>query len=97
VRAYAVNSVGTAYGDTVTFTTPGHAPLSTTSPATNISEITATLNGIVNANYLSTFVTFDYGTTTSYGNSVQAYQSPAEGDSTTNVIAGRQDGLIISG
>jgi hypothetical protein len=87
VRAYATNSIGTAYGKDITFTTPGQAPTATTEPATNISENTALLNGTVNANYLSTAVIFEYGTTASYGNAVSAFQSLLSGDSTTNVSA----------
>ena len=87
-RVKTVNDLGTAYGDDRTFTTlEGLAPNATTAPATNISENTALLNGIVNANYFSTTVTFEYGTTTGYGNTVSAYESTVEGGSATNVIA----------
>jgi len=87
VRAYATNSIGTAYGADITFSTSGQAPTSVTQPATNVSEIVATLNGTVNANYLTTIVTFEYGITTSYGQTVTATQSPVTGSSNTNVSA----------
>jgi hypothetical protein len=87
VRAYATNSVGTAYGSNVSFLTLGQAPSSVTLAATNISTTGATLNGTVNPNYLSTTVSFEYGTTTSYGQTVTATQSPVTGNNTTNVIA----------
>lgn len=87
VRAYATNSVGTAFGTDITFSTSGQAPTSVTQPATNVSGTVATLNGAVNANYLTTIVTFEYGTTTSYGQTVTATQSPVTGSSNTNVSA----------
>ncbi len=88
VRAYATNSIGTAYGADMAISTMGQAPESVTQPATNVSGIVATLNGAVNANYLTTIVTFEYGTTTSYGQTVTATQSSLTGSSITNVSAG---------
>jgi uncharacterized protein (TIGR02145 family) len=85
VRAYATNSVGTGYGLPVYFTTLGQQPSSTISAATKVNMTSVTLNGSVNANYLSTVVTFEYGTTTSYGNSVNATQSPVTGNTVTVV------------
>ena len=87
VRAYATNSVGTAYGADMTFSTLGQSPSSVTQPATNITVSGATLNGSVNANYLSTIVTFDYGLTTSYGSTATATQSPVTGNTVTVVSA----------
>jgi photosystem II stability/assembly factor-like uncharacterized protein len=51
------------------------APFATTSPATNITATTATVNGVVNPNGLGTTLRFEYGTTTDYGDSI-AVQSP---------------------
>ena len=48
---------------------------------------TATLNGLVDANGQSTTVTFEYGTTTSYGSTATASQSPVTGSTNTNVSA----------
>ena len=50
-----------------------------TTVATNIKTTSATLNGIVNPNGLSTTVKFEYGTTTSYGNEVTAIPNPITG------------------
>ena len=83
VRAYATNSVGTAYGEDITFTTLGQSPAATTQPATEISATGATLNGSINANNLSTTVTFEYGTSTSYGQTATAAQSPVTGNVNT--------------
>ena len=85
VRAYATNSVGTAYGADLSFTTLGNAPECITQPAGNISPTGVTLNGTVNANHASTIVTFEYGTTNQYGKAVTAVQSPVNGNSITNV------------
>jgi uncharacterized protein (TIGR02145 family) len=45
------------------------------------------LNGTVNANYLSTIVTFEYGTTTSFGSTATTTQNPITGNTVTNVSA----------
>jgi len=86
-RVKSVNSLGTTTGNDLTFTASGQVPTVTTQAATNITTTGATLNGKVNANYLSTTVTFEYGTTTDYGNSVTASQSPVIGHSETAVSA----------
>jgi hypothetical protein len=87
VRAYATNSKGTSYGSDKTFLTLGQAPVATTVAASNILTTTATLNGTVNPNYLSTTVTFEYGLTISYGSTATATQSPVTGSTATNVTA----------
>jgi uncharacterized protein (TIGR02145 family) len=58
-----------------------------TQEATNVSESGATLNGTVNANDLSTIVTFEYGTTTSYYFNFPANPYTVTGDSLTHVSA----------
>jgi phosphodiesterase/alkaline phosphatase D-like protein len=87
VRAYATNSVGTGYGMVMSFTTLGQSPVPTVATPTNLNPTSATLNGFVNANYLSTVVTFEYGTSTSYGSTITATQSPVTGDMNTSVSA----------
>ena len=47
VRSYATNSVGTGYGDEVSFTTPETAPTIATTAATNISSVAATTGGTI--------------------------------------------------
>ena len=94
VRAYATNSVGTGYGMAMSFTTLGQVPTATTQAATNITTTEAVLNGTVNANYLSSDVTFEYGTSTSYGQIVTATQSPITGNTNTNISA-NITGLIV--
>lgn len=66
-------------------------PAATTGDASDISSTAATLNGTVNANNLSTTVTFEYGTTTGYGTGVTADQSPVTGTSFTSVSCSPSD------
>jgi uncharacterized protein (TIGR02145 family) len=85
VRAYAANSIGTGYGDTISFTTLGEVPTAVTLAPSDITLTSATLNGNVNPNHLSTSVTFEYGTTIDYGNNIIAIQNPVAGDSVSRV------------
>jgi len=64
-----------------------HWPLVQTLVATNVDSTKATLNGTVNGYGLSTIVIFEYGTNTSYEDSVIAFQSPITGSNITNVSA----------
>ncbi len=63
-------------------------PLVITLAATAISGTGATLNGSVNANSLSTSVSFNWGLTAAYGNTVTATPSTVTGNTTTAVLAG---------
>ena len=51
----------------VTVTNPTGPPIVTTNPATLIASFSATLNGLLNPNGLTTTFHFEYGLTTSYG------------------------------
>ncbi len=63
-------------------------PVSLTRSVTNLSKTGATLNGTVNPNGLSTTVTFEYGTTTSYGKYCYSLlKARLSGDGITNVSA----------
>ena len=86
-RAYATNSVETAYGNELTFTTTCTAATATTNTATGISATSATLNGTINGNGSSTTVTFEYGTTTGYGSTASATPGTVSGSSNTSVSA----------
>ena len=85
VRAYATNALGTTYGADSTFATLGNLPSCITLAASDITSNTATLNGTVNPNDLSTIVTFEYGTTTSYESTATAAPSPVNGNTIVNV------------
>jgi hypothetical protein len=63
------------------------APTATTLAATDLQITTATLNGNVNANGLSSTVVFEWGLTTAYGSNATATQSPVTGTSNTAVSA----------
>lgn len=86
-RVKAVNSTGTTVGFDQSFTTSVAAPVVTTGTASSVAASSATLNGMVNANNASTAVTFDYGTSTSYGSTATAAPSPVTGVADTSVSA----------
>ena len=69
-RIAAQNNSGTSYGSEMTFiySSKGSAPTVTTESATDVTTTTATLNGTVNANGISTTAWFEYGSISgSYG------------------------------
>jgi hypothetical protein len=68
-RIVASNSSGTTMGNDRTFTTLSATgvPVVTTGSATNRTSSSATLNGSLDPHGLTTTVSFQYGTTTSYG------------------------------
>jgi phosphodiesterase/alkaline phosphatase D-like protein len=80
----AAQGFGTTYGADMSFTT-GSGPTAVTNAASAIGASGATLNGTVNANNLSTTVTFEYGLNTAYGKSAAAAQSPVSGSTNTSV------------
>ncbi len=86
-RVKGVNTAGTTNGSDQIFTTPAIAPTVATVAASSVSSTAATLNGTVNANGASTTVTFEYGTSTAYGSTVTAAQSPVTGTNATSVTA----------
>ena len=67
--------------------TLGKSPTILTQLVTNISATGVSLIGTVNPNYLSTTVTFEYGTTKSYGSTVTASESPLTGNTIKKVSA----------
>lgn len=90
VTAYAVNGIGTAYGEEKSFTTPGKEPvIDEMLDYKNLTTTGVVLSGIVTPGELSTTVTFEIGLTTSYGTSVEADESPlTEQDTVTATITG---------
>ena len=66
---------------------PSLAPTVVTTAATAIGKTTATLNGTVNPNNGSAYVTFDYGTSAAYGSSVAGIPSQVTGSTITAVTA----------
>lgn len=87
-RAYCSNDSEVSYGLEKSFiTTACTAAAATTNIEENVTSLSATLKGTVNANNSSTTVTFEYGLTTSYGSTVAASPSPVTGSSSTSVSA----------
>ncbi|MHB1133115.1 MAG: choice-of-anchor Q domain-containing protein [Chloroflexota bacterium] len=84
-RVVAENSAGRTFGADQAFTTPPDLPSATTDPATAVTVTGATLHGLVGAGNGSATVTFEYGLTGAYGQSVVATQSPVTGLSDTAV------------
>ena len=79
------NLVNNTANDPTTIIVPS-APTATTGTATGIGTTTATLNGTVNPNGLSTWAQFPYGLTTSYG-STNVVSGPLTGASAQAVSA----------
>ncbi|MCK9218502.1 MAG: T9SS type A sorting domain-containing protein [Bacteroidales bacterium] len=71
---------------TISGQAPG-APFVITNPATNVGLNSGTLNGSVMANGSNSTVTFQWGLTTAYGNTVSATPSLVTGYSYTAVLA----------
>ena len=78
VRAYATNSTGTSYGDQRQFTTSALSENASTMQASGVTSATAIVNGMVNANYLSTEVYFEYGTTIGLWTGSDGFRKPGK-------------------
>ena len=87
VKAYAKNESGIGYGMAMSFRTLGAMPIAETLPAIDIHSTSVVLRGIVDPNYVLTTVTFEYGPSTSYGNSATAIPSPITDDMPMEVSA----------
>jgi hypothetical protein len=86
-RVNGTNSNGSANGSDLTFTTPTPPPAVVTNPASNIGAATAQLNGTVTANNFSTAVSFNWGLTVAYGNTIAGVPTPVTGNVATAVLA----------
>ncbi len=94
-RAVGVNSEGTDYGNDMTFTTSTAPPIVVTTIAAPVGQTTATLNGTVTAQNSSTTVTFQWGSTPSFGNVATATPGTVTGNTPTAVSADIT-GLILN-
>jgi hypothetical protein len=86
-RVVAVSAGGRTNGADSTFMTPAALPTLATLSADSVTGTTAKLQGSVNPNNASTVVRFHYGTTTAYGDSIDAAESPVNGLSPVGVSA----------
>jgi len=94
-RVKGVNSIGTSNGLDMTFTTLPILPAVITTPATNLTNTSATLNGTVDAGGASTTVTFEYGLSPAYGTTVPGVPGTVTGNGATPVSADIT-GLIVN-
>lgn len=62
-------------------------PAASTNSATDVTSNSATFNGLVNPNNSVASVKFEYGTSTSYGDTITAAQNPVSGNSDASVNA----------
>jgi len=85
---YSYNEASVTQDTAILFSVGPNEPTVTTGSATSLSSTSATLNGTVNPNRASTTVTFEYGTTTNYGSTATATQSPLTGTTAQSVSAG---------
>jgi hypothetical protein len=90
VRAYALNGAGVGYGDVRTFTTAATSADAVTVAATGVKSEQAVLHGWVNANNQATTVSFEYGPTTAYGQTISAAPATVSGtgDSVSAALSG---------
>ncbi len=79
-RLVAQSSAGTTSGSDQSFTTGANPPTATTHAATSVTTNSATLNGSVNSNSVSTTYYFEYGKTTSYGSTTVTQSAGAGGN-----------------
>jgi hypothetical protein len=86
-RVQGTNVAGTANGGDSTFTTLATPATVITNPASNILVTSAQLNGNVNANGFSTTVSFEWGLTAAYGNSIAAIPGTVTGSVAIDVLA----------
>ncbi|HTX88257.1 MAG TPA: T9SS type A sorting domain-containing protein [Bacteroidales bacterium] len=94
-RVKGVNVAGTSNGGDLTFTTLPGAPTASTQAATGVGSNNATLNGLVTSNCASTTVTFNYGLTPAYGNTVPGVPSPFDNGTTPVAVSASLTGLLV--
>ncbi len=88
---------GTPMTYNVTVTRPGLAATITSVPATGIGSSTASVGGTAVAHNTSTALSFEYGTTMTYGHSFAASPATANGTTSTSfnaVLTGLQPGTL---
>ena len=92
-RAKATNKLGTVLSPDKTFKTSGSAPWVAAKSISDVQTRSLVLNGEVVSFYLSTTVVFEWGTTTAYGNTVTAAESPVPGTSEWKKVSAFISGL----
>lgn len=87
IRAYVMNGNIPQYSFNVEEATLPQLPVVTTQAATGITQTTATLNGLVNANGTVAMISFEFGTSTTYGQTFEATPDTVIGATDTPVKA----------
>jgi phosphatidylinositol-3-phosphatase len=96
-RLKCANSGGTAVGDNATFTTAATAPTVITKPATDTTDISASLQGLVKINGDTATCTFEYGPTAEYGTTTPEQIVSAAGEqSVSAVISNLTSGTVYN-
>lgn len=85
-RAFATNGGGMSLGNEITFRTL-EPPAPVTTAATEITTLSAKLNGQVNTFGFVTLVYFEYGLTQTYGSTIDAVESPVSASGSVSVSA----------
>jgi len=86
-RIVATNLAGTSNGNDMTFTTGAGVPVVVTNAATGVGANGAQLNGTVTANSTSTAVSFNWGLTVAYGNTVAGTPPTVSGNTASTSLA----------
>lgn len=79
-----------------TFTVNPAPPAATTNPASGVTAAVATLNGTVSSNGANTTVTFEFGLTAAYGETIIATQSPLAVNAVNAAVSADVIGLNCS-
>lgn len=95
-KTYGVSNYSVVKNGTVGGGGGTEAPGASTSPATNVTSSSATLNGMVNPKGSATTYQFQYGTTTSYGSVAPASPGSAGSGSTAISESANVSGLSPS-
>ena len=95
-RAIARNALGTTLGTTLSFLSPGMAPIIVTLPATSVSEQEGTMNGaIINAGGAGCLTRFDYGGDSHYGMRTAWVSGAVTGSTFSELLTGITPGSSI--
>jgi hypothetical protein len=94
----ATNSVGTTTGSDMSFTTlPPTPPLAGTDIVSTVSQLSATLNGVVDGAGLQTTVAFEFGTSPALGSSELVGVLTGEEALGSVVVSRSIDGYLLAG
>ncbi len=96
-RIIAYNAIDTTYSNDIQFTVTPLPPAATTVAVTDLGAVNKTLNATVNANGLPTQVSFELGTTSNYGQTIQATTNSVSGilsNSVNAIISNLSPGVV---